>query len=155
MSKIWRLRMEVFFRPDNSVSHRSFFAGTDGGIFDHGRCGGRLPSLWTQHIAPPIRSGSYYSSFFKIFKMVFGTIEDFISAAVSILTRIIVKLVQKSRLTNGLVFSLFFVFSLHDYFYEFWMKDMSNHNWRFMLKSDKNSRMVNTFIISIKTIQTI
>ena len=63
MSKTWRLRMEVFFRTDDRVSHRTIFQGTDGGSFTHTRCGGRLPSIWTSSIAPPIRLGFYLNTF--------------------------------------------------------------------------------------------
>ena len=88
MSKTWRLRMEVFFRPDDRVSHRTIFHGTDGGSFTHTRCGGRLPGIWTRHVAPPISSGFYFSTLKRLFLLFqknfkdFGTIEDFISAAV-------------------------------------------------------------------------
>lgn len=57
MSKTWRLRLEIFFRPDSTVSHRSIFHVTDGGGFSATRCGGRLPALWTSSKAPPIRPG--------------------------------------------------------------------------------------------------
>ena len=82
MSKTWRLRMEVFFRLDNRVSHRTIFHGTDGGSFGHTRCGGRLPGIWTEHMAPPISYG-FYSAFKLLFFLfgkiskIFGTIEDF------------------------------------------------------------------------------
>ena len=67
MSKTWRLRMEVLFRPDNRVSHRTIFQGTDGGSFSHTRCGGRLPGIWTVNAAPPISSGFYVSALKLLF----------------------------------------------------------------------------------------
>ena len=95
MSKTWRLRMEVFFRLDNRVSHRTIFHGTDGGSFGHTRCGGRLPGIWTRNGAPPISYGFFFSAFKLVFflfpkisffekfqKKIFGTNEDFLSAAV-------------------------------------------------------------------------
>ena len=63
MSKTWRLRLEAFFRPDNRVSHRTIFHGTDGGSFGHTRCGGRLPGIWTRNVAPPISYGFYFFGF--------------------------------------------------------------------------------------------
>ena len=109
MSKTWRLRMEAFFRPDNRVSHRTIFHGTDGGSFGHTRCGGRLPGIWTRNVAPPISYCFYFSAFkilfflFRKISKIFGTIEDFLSVAVWTLTRIIVKPVHKLISTNGLV----------------------------------------------------
>ena len=148
MSKTWRLGMEVFFRPDNRVSHRSIFQGTDGGSFSHTRCGGRLPGIWTRSIAPPIRPGSYsntYELFFPlIFKIVFETIEDFWSVAVLMLIQTIVNMVLKFRSTNGLVTKLWyfpyprFVLWVKDYHFGFKNVGISNHNSRFILKSDKN-----------------
>ena len=88
MSKTWRLQMEALFRPDNRVSHRTIFHGTDGGSFGHTRCGGRLPGIWTRNAAPPISYGFYFSAFkllfflFRKISKIFGTIEDFLSAAV-------------------------------------------------------------------------
>ena len=48
MSKTYRLRFEILFRPDDRSSHRTIFQGTDGGSFSSVRCGGRLPGIWTK-----------------------------------------------------------------------------------------------------------
>ena len=58
MSKTWRLRFEVLFYPDSSTAHRTIFHITDGGKYGSKRCGGRIPGVWTENTAPPIRLGS-------------------------------------------------------------------------------------------------
>ena len=58
MSKTWRLRFEVLFYPDSSTAHRTIFHITDGGKYGSKRCGGRIPGVWTENAAPPIRLGS-------------------------------------------------------------------------------------------------
>ena len=59
MSKTYKLRFEVLFRPDDSSHYRSIFHVTDGGKHGNTRCGGRIPGIWARNTDPPIRSGLF------------------------------------------------------------------------------------------------
>ena len=81
MSKTYKLRFEVLFRPDDSSHYRSVFHVTDGGKHGHTRCGGRIPGIWARNAAPPIRSGLFLElNYINISCL--KPVEDFIFAVV-------------------------------------------------------------------------